>query len=113
MHPGCDLRQTALFQGLGGEGEFERQQTGQAFGSGGPAIRDFDGVSLGGGNSEARFAASRQIQIDRDGDGLTDRGFPLDGASLANQSTAMDFVWSSQERPVQVGFALTLTGERC
>ncbi len=79
-------------------------------GSGGPVIRDFDGelangangedklvfaIGLevgsftyieaaafsGGGNSEARYAGSRQIQVDQD------------GVTAVNLLTEKDFIW--------------------
>ncbi len=91
-------------------------------GSGGPIIRDFDGVLVNGansedklvfttgletgsfayiggaafsgsGNSEARFAGPRQIQVDQDGDGAVDQAFLVDGVTVANLLTATDFVW--------------------
>ncbi len=90
-------------------------------GSGGPVIRDFDGVSVGGadgedklvfatglevgafayigpqafsggGNSDARYAGPRQVQVDRDGDGQADQAFLLDGVTAANLLTTSDFL---------------------
>ncbi len=91
-------------------------------GSGGPVIRDFDGAILGAGkgadklvfltgvergtfayiggqafsaagNSEARFAGSRQVQVDQDGDGESDIAFLVDGLSEAGGLTAGDFLF--------------------
>jgi len=92
-------------------------------GTGGPAIRDFDGVSANAangedklvfatglevgtfayigtsafsasGNSEARFALGPgQVQVDQDGDGSADINFLVDGVTAANLLTATDFVW--------------------
>ncbi len=90
--------------------------------TGGPIIRDFNGVSANGangedkivfntgletgsfayiggaafsasGNSEARFAGPRQLQVDQDGDGTTDQAILIDGVTAANLLTATDFVW--------------------
>ena len=47
----------------------------------------------GGGNSEARFAGPRQIQVDQDGDGSVDQAFLVDGVTAANLLTATDFLW--------------------
>ncbi|MEQ8651519.1 MAG: calcium-binding protein, partial [Kiloniellales bacterium] len=47
----------------------------------------------GGGNSEARFAGPRQIEVDQDGDGAVDQAFLVDGVTAANLLTATDFVW--------------------
>lgn len=92
-------------------------------GSGGPLIGDFDGVRLGkangadtllfatglevgsfayvrgqafsgGGNSEARFAGDRQVEVDRDGDGAADIFFLVEGLSQAGQLTSADFFWA-------------------
>ncbi len=94
-----------------------------ASGSGGPLIGDFDGVRLGkangadslffatglevgnfayvagrafsgGGNSEARFAGDRQVEVDRDGDGSADIFFRVDGLSVAGGLTSTDFLWA-------------------
>ncbi len=91
-------------------------------GSGGPVIRDFDGVLVnaangedklvfatglevgsftyieantfsGSGDSEARYAGTRQVQVDQDGDGAVDQAFLVDGVTAANLLTAADFVW--------------------
>jgi len=91
-------------------------------GSGGPVVRDFDGVLAngangqdklvfatglevgsfayigaaafsGGGNSQARFDGPRQIQVDQDGDGKADQAFLVDGVTAANLLTVNDFVW--------------------
>ncbi|MEO1193394.1 MAG: calcium-binding protein [Pseudomonadota bacterium] len=91
-------------------------------GSGGPVIRDFDGEDFPGGNgedklvfatglevgsfayingqafsasgnSEARFAGNRQLQVDQDGDGTVDQAILIDGFSIAGRLTATDFVW--------------------
>ncbi len=107
---------------LGGSGEDAFLFNDSNLGSGGPVIRDFDGVSAngangedkivyatglgggsftyidgaafsGGGNSEARYAGPRQIQVDQDGDGVTDQAFLVDGVTAANLLTATDFVW--------------------
>ncbi len=93
-----------------------------ADGSGGPVIRDFDGVRLNGangedsfvfksglevgsfayvkgaafsgsGDSEARFDGPRQVQIDQDGDGSADFAFQVDGLSLAGKLTPSDLLW--------------------
>ncbi len=87
-----------------------------------PIVRDFDGVSVagangqdklvfatglevgsfayigaaafsGGGNSEARFEAAREIHVDRDGDGAADQVFLVDEVTAAELLTASDFVW--------------------
>ncbi len=47
----------------------------------------------GGGNSEARYAGPRQIQVDQDGDGAVDQAFLMDGVTAANLLTATDFLW--------------------
>ena len=111
-----------LFGGSGGDWfRFNGNPTGSG-GSGGPVIRDFDGVSLnaangadklvfatgvesgsfayiggaafsGGGDSEARYAGTRQVQVDQDGDGAADVAFLVDGLLSAGGLTATDFVW--------------------
>ncbi|MEQ8655654.1 MAG: calcium-binding protein, partial [Kiloniellales bacterium] len=112
----------AAFGGAGAD-EFRFNGANLGFGgSGGPVIRDFDGVSAngangedklvyatglevgsfayiggaafsGGGNSEVRFAGNRQIQVDEDGDGNVDQAFLVDGVSNAGLLTSTDFVW--------------------
>ncbi len=91
-------------------------------GSGGPLIGDFDGEGLGrqngadklvfatglesgsfsyigasafsgDGNSEARFAGNRQVEVDRDGDGAADIFFLVEGLTQAGALTSSDFVW--------------------
>ncbi len=47
----------------------------------------------GAGNSEARFAGPRQIQVDADGDGSVDQAFLVDGVTAANLLTSSDSVW--------------------
>lgn len=85
-------------------------------------IRDFDGENLNGangqdrlafktglevgsfsyidgaafsasGNSEARFAGVRKVEIDQDGDGGMDVFILVDGLTNAAELTSMDFLW--------------------
>ncbi|MEO1193134.1 MAG: calcium-binding protein [Pseudomonadota bacterium] len=86
----------------------------------GPVLRDFAGQASGGGdrlvmatgqesgifayigaadfsgdgNSEARFAGDRRVEVDQDGDGSADLAFTISGLTQANQLTAGDFLWS-------------------
>lgn len=91
-------------------------------GSSGPVIRDFSGADMlvsgkadrfvfgtglesgafdyrgskafsAGGDSEARLAGTRLVEVDHNGDGARDLAFLVDGVSLASQLTASDFVW--------------------
>ncbi len=91
-------------------------------GSGGPLIGDFDGEDLGkgngadklyfatglevgtfayrgggaftaGGNSEARFAGNRQVEVDSDADGKADIFFLVEGLTAAGGLTVSDFIW--------------------
>ncbi len=93
-------------------------------GTGGPVLRDFDGELVnaangedklvfttglevgafayvgsaafsGGGNSEARYAGPRQVQVDRDGDGVVDQAFLINGLTAPNLLTESDFIWLS------------------
>ena len=110
------------FGGSGGDAFFFDGTTLGNAGSGGPTVRDFDGVSLGAGegedklvfatglevgsfvylggaafsgsgDSEARFAGSRQVQVDRDGDGTVDQAFLVNGVTDPGLLTAADFLW--------------------
>ncbi len=47
----------------------------------------------GGGNSEARYAGPRKLQIDQDGDGATDIALLVDRMTQGSLMTATDFVW--------------------
>ncbi len=47
----------------------------------------------GGGDREARFAGTRQLQVDKDGDSSSDINVLIDGFTAANQLTASDFHW--------------------
>ncbi|MEQ8654521.1 MAG: hypothetical protein RIC87_18780 [Kiloniellales bacterium] len=110
---------------FGGSGTDSFRFNGDSLGSGGtggPVLRDFDGVSAnaangedklvfatgletgsfayigsaafsGAGDSEARFDGARQVQVDQDGDGTTDIAFKVNGVSQADLLTASDFVW--------------------
>ncbi len=110
-----------LFGGTGAD-SFRFNGSSLAAGSGAPIVREFDGVSLGAangedklvfatglevvsfayigaaafsaaGNSEALFNANREVEVDRNGDGVSDQVFLLDGLSQADLLTATDFVW--------------------
>ncbi|MEQ8653153.1 MAG: calcium-binding protein [Kiloniellales bacterium] len=102
---------------FGGSGSDEFRFGNAAFSkvaSGVPIIRDFSGTDSfvfssglesgsfdyrgskafsGTGDSEARLAGTRKLEIDQDGDGSSDLTVLVDGVSLANQLTASDFLW--------------------
>ncbi|MEQ8652063.1 MAG: hypothetical protein RIC87_06325, partial [Kiloniellales bacterium] len=48
----------------------------------------------GNANSQARFNdVQNQLEVDSDGDGTADMAVKMSNLSLANQLTAMDFLW--------------------
>ncbi|GAB5469650.1 MAG: hypothetical protein Kilf2KO_26800 [Rhodospirillales bacterium] len=108
------------FGGSGADSfRFDGQSQGTSGGDG-PRLQDFEGSLLGGGadklvfatglesgsfaylgaaafsgggDSQARFAGSAQLQVDRDGDGAADIAVSIVGLTAADQLTASDFLW--------------------